>query len=219
MNKMHDFRPSARRLLAALMIGALAGCATTDLAQTPLAPSASPTPANAEPANTGPANTGPANASRVEKMAAALVRADEADLAGDKEGLSRAVRLIDGLGARPLAETGSDPLPNWREQTYGTQIPLRGRPLGPGYRKGTLSAGETERIEQLFLSGQRANVALSGPGKATLELKIEDAKSGEVCGRATSPFHCDWVPIYTQRYVIEISNPGEEQAHYFLVVE
>lgn len=208
------FRAAARPLLIALATGVLAGCAHPQTAET----------ARAKPL-AAPSSTLAADAGPVQKLAAALASADQAEAAGDTDALSRAVRIIDGLGGHPLADlklaeaSSNDPLPAWRAQTYGDEIPMRGRPLGPGYRKGTVGAGGAERIEQLFLSGQRANVALSGPGKARLELKVEDAKNSSVCARGIAPSHCDWVPIFTQRYVIEITNPGDKPAHYFLVVE
>ena len=95
---------------------------------------------------------------------------------------------------------------------------MRGRPLGPGFRSGSLPPGESEQLEQVFLSGKRASVALSAPSGARLKLEVADRSQEAVCGKEGNPTHCQWVPLFTDRYRIRIVNPGRTEVRYFLVV-
>jgi hypothetical protein len=95
---------------------------------------------------------------------------------------------------------------------------MRGRSLGPGYRSGQLRAGRSEQLEQVFLSGTRASVALSAPSGARLRLEVQDRSDDAVCGKEGNPNHCQWVPLFTGRYRIRIVNPGATAVRYFLVV-
>ena len=106
----------------------------------------------------------------------------------------------------------------WR-QAVAQNPPMRGRPLGPGFRSGRLSPGSSELLEQVFLSGKRASVALTAPNNARLTLEVQDRREAEVCGREGNPSHCQWVPLFTDRYRIRIANPGPAAVKYFLVVE
>lgn len=153
-----------------------------------------------------------------EHVALALAEADSAAEAGEPDRLARAVRIVEGFAARPL-EGSDDPLPGWREQAGDLGPPMRGSPLGPGYRRGRLEAGEAARIQQLFLSGERAKIVLSAPNGAALALRVLDAREAEICGRKGTPNHCQWVPVFTQRYSIEIVNRSSAPARYYLVVE
>ena len=96
---------------------------------------------------------------------------------------------------------------------------MRGRPLGPGYRSGQVSPGSSEQIEQVFLSGKRASVALSIPGRGQLTLQVQNGREEPVCGNEGTTSHCQWVPIFTDRYRIKIANPGRTAVRYFLVVQ
>ena len=70
----------------------------------------------------------------------------------------------------------------------------------------------------MFLSGKRASVALSAPSGARLKLEVEDRSEEAVCGKEGNPNHCQWVPLFTDRYRIRIINPGATSVRYFLVV-
>ena len=96
---------------------------------------------------------------------------------------------------------------------------MRGRPLGPGYRSGEVSPGGSEQIEQVFLSGKRASVALSIPGRGQLTLHVQNGREEPVCGQAGTASRCQWVPVFTDRYRIKIANPGRTAVRYFLVVQ
>lgn len=155
------------------------------------------------------------------RLANAFAAAADAETSGDKAQLAKAVRVIDALGSHPLDASSTDPMPIWRERTKGTnQAIYRGRPLGPGYRSGTLTAGGHDSFNQLFLSGTGASIALSAPTGDKLALRVLDPQSKPICedgsGRGGM---CKWVPLFTQRYTIEVKNLGKGDARYFLVVQ
>lgn len=155
-----------------------------------------------------------------ERVALALAEAREASASGDTTRLSRAVAVLDRAGAKPVdGWTGTDPVPAWREKLDPGAPPLRGSPLGPGYRCGQLLGGASDRFDQVFLSGRKAKIALSAPGNAPVALRIFDSQRKTVC--TTSAMHraCNWVPLFTQRYTIEVINTGARNADYFIVVD
>ncbi|MPS67579.1 MAG: hypothetical protein E2586_03685 [Novosphingobium sp.] len=174
-----------------------------------------PGPASAQASMAAPAE------GRGERVATALAAAQDAQGRADQNALSDALRIIDRSGARPLEDwNGPDPVPAWRALLPDrAAVPLRGSPLGPGYRSGQVRPGKSESFQQVFLSGRKASIALSSPGGAPLSLRVVDADRKQVCVSETARQACRWVPIFTQRYVIEVRNSGESQASYFLVVE
>ncbi|HMO67501.1 MAG TPA: hypothetical protein PKE25_02355 [Novosphingobium sp.] len=162
----------------------------------------------------------PPEASRAERLAQSLLQASEASQTGDRTTLARAVTRIDQAGARPLPEAPEDPLPGWRAEAGASAPPLRGSALGPGYRSGRIARGERERFAQLFLSGTASTIALSAPNGDRVELEVRDPQDRPVCRRVAGQVGaCRWVPLFTQRYTIEVANLGEADARYFLVVE
>ena len=178
---------------------ALAGCAAT-----------------AEPGAPSAAVADDADRSDAERLALALADADDAFARNDKERLADALRRFDALGGKPLDGADSE-LGRWRA-AVNQSPPMRGRSLGPGYRSGKLSAGRSEELEQVFLSGTRASVALSAPSGVRLRLEVQDRGEAAVCGKEGNPNHCQWVPLFTDRYRIRIVNPGRTEVRYFLVV-
>ncbi|GAM03987.1 hypothetical protein [Novosphingobium sp. MBES04] len=50
-----------------------------------------------------------------------------------------------------------------------------------------------------------------------MSLRVLDRNARAVCEGNNGA--CQWVPLFTQRYVIEIRNQGKDLARYFLVVE
>ena len=154
-------------------------------------------------------------------LARAFAEAADAEAKGDSKALAKAVRLIDASGSRPITESSSDPLPEWRERVAGAgNPPYRGRPLGPGYRSGLLNPGGRETFNQLFLSGTGASIALSAPTGDRLALKVLDPQAKPICTDETGKGAlCRWVPLFTQRYTIEVTNLGKDDARYFLVVQ
>ncbi|MFM5908421.1 MAG: hypothetical protein ACKOPO_12700 [Novosphingobium sp.] len=157
----------------------------------------------------------------VQRLANAMADAADAESRGDTRALAHAVQAIDASGSRPLEASPTDPLPAWRDAARGeAAVPYRGRPLGPGYRSGKLGVGGRESFSQLFLSGTGATIALSAPTGDKLALRVLDPQSKPICtdesGRGGL---CKWVPLFTQRYTIEVLNRGAGDARYFLVVQ
>ena len=85
--------------------------------------------------------------------------ASPTDCCSEPERIEAAQRL-----GKPLDEASPE-LARWRAAA-AQEPPLRGPALGPGYRSGQLPAGRSEQLEQVFLSGKRASVALSAPSGA-----------------------------------------------------
>ena len=203
------------------MIGPIPSARYIALASVPLALIGCTAGAGSEatPVSTAKPQAMPLADTDAEQLALALAAADNAADARDTALLGRAVHMIDALGGKAMETADADPLPKWRGMLTGDQKPMRGRPLGPGYRSGNVSPGGSEQIEQLFLSGKRATIALSSPGKQQLTLRVKDAKHESVCRPGKTTTRCQWVPVFTQRYTIEIANTGRKSARYYLVVD
>ena len=190
--------PAFTPLLACVLI--LAGCAA----------SAEPMVSAAAPAVVTPA----------ERVAAALAEAAAADASGDAATLAHAVGVLERRGAHALEVSADDPVPVWRAKAGNTTPPMRGSALGPGYRSGRISVGARDSFAQLFLSGTGATIALSAPTGDRVSLRVLDPQAKPICDEANKKDRmCRWVPLFTQRYTIEVVNNGASDARYFLVVE
>lgn len=124
-----------------------------------------------------------------------------------------AQKTLDRLGVRPLEAKQVD-------ARIAGEPPFRGRVLGPGYQQGWLDAGAEMKLEQQFLAGQRATVAVAGAvGKGNAPLVLTVAEPGEtpVCRDAARA--CRWLPLYTQRYAITLRNTGAARVKYYLVLD
>lgn len=157
--------------------------------------------------------------SKAMALAEALAQADTAAKSGDAAGLAQPLAMIAALGARPLDPAGAAALADWQARNPDQRPPLRGRALGPGYRNGMLGAGADLRIDQLFLSGQKASIALSSPDGAPLRLQVIDGDDQPVCQHTAARPSCEWIPIFTQRHAIHLINPGRREARFYLVIE
>ncbi|GGY99963.1 hypothetical protein [Novosphingobium colocasiae] len=203
MNKDFTASPSRRRAVrgatAAILLAVAGAAQAAPAGEVPLAAPGAP--------------------SLAEMVAAAFSRAALASARGDDAQLSVELRQIAAIGARPLV-VDADPVRNWRTLARMDSVaPMRGSPLGPGYRAGQVDPGSQERFEQLFLSGRKASIALSSPGNAPLALTVLDANRKPVCEARDARLACHWMPLFTQRYTIEVRNKGAQTADYFLVVE
>ena len=144
--------------------------------------------------------------------AASLVTADPLD----RRRLTRLLAVLDGLGAHSVSPV-DDPVIEWRLAT-ADPVPYRGRLLGPGYRKSRIEAGQSEALEQIFVAGQTADVAVSAPGGTPIAMKIEESNGATVCVRDPAPrSRCSWMPLASARYRVSVSNPSGRAADYFLV--
>ena len=167
----------------------------------------------------GPARLPMADASPQERLADALAAADLAARTGDRAGLASALADLEALRARPLEPAGEAQLAAWRRASGFEPIPMRGRTLGRGYRSGTINAGSDVVIEQTFLSGQRASIALSSADDGELALNVLDGREQSVCREQARRSTCSWVPLFTQRHTIRLTNRGREDVRYYLVVD
>jgi len=160
----------------------------------------------------------PVGADASMRLADALAQADLAAEAGDGAGLARSLGAIAALGARPLDPSSVAQLAEWQGRSPAPP-PLRGRALGPGYRQGVLAPGDDLSLEQTFLSGQKASIALTAPSGSALLLQVIDGSAKPVCTDRAATASCRWIPIFTQRHTIRLTNPGRRQARFYLVIE
>lgn len=149
--------------------------------------------------------------------AAALLAAAEA--APDASSRAAIIERLDALNVRPAADEAEDPLGRWRSEhvTQGT-TPWRGRALGPAYRRARVEPGQKLRIEQVFLAGQRAEIAAQTSGGGQVALAVAGPRSEAICERNLAPSgRCNWLPIFTERFSIELENRGNRTASVYIV--
>lgn len=190
--------------MAALSLAVLSACNSGGgqaLSAPPLALQAAPDPASDAAGLLAAAEAAPSAAAR-----APLI--ERLDALG--------VRLADGAGT-------DDPLADWRSQNKaGSGTPWRGRALGPAYRRAVVPAGESLVIEQIFLAGQRAQIAAQLAGRnpaGHVDMAISNPRAQAVCTRQLAPrASCDWLPIFTERFAIALHNTGNRDASVYLVV-
>lgn len=156
------------------------------------------------------------------RMTADLLVGADADAQAprpSRKRLAAKLRLLDRMGAHAEHDTDStdDPIQAWRDAAGLREPDYRGRVLGPAYRRGWIGPGKTASIAQQFLGGRKTTVAIAAASNQVLDLRIDDPTAGAVCraeGRS-----CSWMPLYTQRYMINVRNPGREAVRFFLVVD
>lgn len=191
-----------------------AGCATV----APLAEIEADRPAN-EGAS---ADAG----SAVMRTADAIALGEAGERSNDLVALARAAGMLDALGAKPTGESEDeeDVARKWIDlavaQDPNISVPLyRGRALGPAYRKGIVSAGSDVTMEQIFLAGKKASVALVPVSKNILSISVENGAGERLCYRTVSekPDSCEWLPIFTDRFLIRIKTKVRKPVRYYLV--
>lgn len=155
------------------------------------------------------------------ERAARLLADAAAASESDPTRLAALLGVIEGQGIHSAEGNADDLLPAWRAQAAaqtGVPVPLRGRALGPAYQSGWLEPNSSKRIEQIFLAGEAAKIALSSPTKTPLDIDVSGPDAKNVCRQnAQINGRCEWMAIYTQRFSIEIRNPGSKRVRYFLV--
>lgn len=134
-------------------------------------------------------------------------------------------RFLLAAGARTAEPAGPDLAQAWWNAAVErgapvTLPPYRGRPLGPAYRRARIAPGATASLEQLFLAGQRAEIALMPTRPSALVLEVSETNGRTICRRRAEdpPAQCAWLPVFTTRHAITIKNEGRAAADYFLVV-
>jgi len=84
---------------------------------------------------------------------------------------------------------------------------------------GTLAKGNSVVIEQVFLAGQDARVAVQALERGTLRLEVTDTDRRAPCAPPVGlQARCQWVPLYTQRFAIRLTNAARAATSYYLVV-
>jgi hypothetical protein len=154
----------------------------------------------------------------VERAAFWLAEADSPDTPPLRR--AQLVAALDRTGLHASKDSDDDPVGQWRAEAAAAgqaAIPERGRALGPAYRSGWLEPGAVKSLDQLYLAGQTARIALSSPGKQAIALTISDPASKVICRHDGPGGRCQWVALFTQRYRIELGNPGKARLRYFLV--
>lgn len=159
-----------------------------------------------------------------------LIEGDAALAGGDAAQLMDTAQVLKALGATP-AEGQDDLASLWTQeaQTRGatrSTLAFRGRALGPAYRRGSLVAGGSFTMRQLFLAGQRAQISVAaaggsvGAGGAGLSIKVQGADGATLCAKAVGgpQADCAWLPVFTERYDIVIENGGSVPAGFYLIV-
>lgn len=140
------------------------------------------------------------------------------------DALLAAANRLSALGAQP-GEGTADLAREWRGVAMAagarpTAPPMRGRALGAAYSRGNLAAGARNATRQVFLAGQAASVTVVPLTEQSIDVAITAERKTTACARtATRPqATCKWTPSFTERYVIELANPGTQTADYFLIV-
>ncbi|BAK64899.1 hypothetical protein SLG_02240 [Sphingobium sp. SYK-6] len=180
----------------------------------------------ASPQARGAASLPAAPVTRADMVARLLVAAEQAANAPDPQPgrLAEALAALDRLGARPApgaTDSLTDPLPGWRTSAPNAAVPtMRGRLLGPAYRRGHLEPGATTTLAQLFDGGRQARVAIAAAGGGPLGIAVLDGTGKPVCPvRQGTGSQCSWVPPFSGRHHIRLSNPGAMRVAYYLVIE
>ena len=142
------------------------------------------------------------------------------EAAPDAEARAPLLARLDAAGVHAAEDATDDPLGGWRREAtaLGTTPVFRGRALGPAYRRANLAPGEKLQLEQVFLAGERAEIAAAANGSDQLMLSVRDKSDKPVCTEQFSPSaKCRWLPIYTERYAIELANRGTRAASIYIV--
>jgi hypothetical protein len=152
------------------------------------------------------------------RAVAGLRSGSAAEAAHDRVRLGSAVRQLEASGAHPM-DGGDDPVKSWRAQAGVANGPAyRDRALGPAYRHIALARAATIHFEQVFLAGQRARIAVVPMRRAAARLRVQDEDGHQVC-TAASTGGCDWVPVWTTRFRVDVVNTGPQAAEYIVVIQ
>ncbi|MEH6660049.1 MAG: hypothetical protein V7679_00250 [Parasphingorhabdus sp.] len=164
------------------------------------------------------------DASAVMRTADAIVAGQLGAKNSDAKALRTAAQTLESLGARPDDDQENNLSKSWSEQAStidpSTTPPVyRGRALGPSYKKGMVSATARVSIDQIFLAGRKASVALVPASPKPMSIEISDGQGKNICTRHTSskPANCEWLPLFTERYKINIRTSESRPVTYYLV--
>lgn len=189
----------------------MAGCAAVD--------SANPSAADTLAVKTT-AQSPDQPASRADKVAEKLAQAERAYDSGDTQRLTSLLATLNAIGVKSFDDAQADTLAMWQSASGVEPPPFRGRLLGPAYVRGELAPGEVWRSAQTFKSGEASTLSVSHKGSGPVRMTVSDRKARAVCTpRRMKEPACRFTPLFTQRYDIELTNEGTEDAVYFLVFD
>lgn len=154
-----------------------------------------------------------------------LLEGDAAEGMGNHGVLLDTAQILAALGAKP-ADGQADLATQWTQEAHDhgvtdSGLGFRGRALGPAYRHGSLGAGGSMTVRQLFLAGQRAQISVApARGAANLSMRVQGADGNTLCAKPIGGVQADciWLPLFTDRYDIVIENGGAVPAAFYLVV-
>lgn len=147
-------------------------------------------------------------------------------------GLNDAAGKLRQIGAVPLNEDTSDLAKEWSDtaKTLPTETndtpPYRGRVKGPAYRKEILAGGAELVLEEIYYASEKAELTLKTLSGEGLDVAVQiQPQAGEahtdapVCRAKANaaPASCEWLPLWTAKYNITITNHGENPVPYVLV--
>ncbi len=160
----------------------------------------------------------------VMRAAHAILVGKQAEKNADANALRIAAETLEGVGAKPEKDQRDDLSRRWSEQAKlidpSITLPVyRGRALGPSYYKGVLSPVSSTSTSQIFLAGKKASVALVPVSNKPMSINIYDGRGKNICTRSTElkPANCQWLPLYTERYRIDINTSANQSVTYYLV--
>lgn len=155
----------------------------------------------------------------VDRVADALAAGEEAAATNTAQPLMNAAETLRAMGAKPADD---DAAARWRKQAIAAGAtpppPMRGRLLGPAYRSGLIAPNASISTEQIFLAGQRAEVAIVPHGAGTVKIRIGEGDTA-ICERQISAPRggCSWIPTFTRRIEIRLTNGSAQPLRYWLV--
>lgn len=195
--------------LPVLIVCLLAGCAGAEQAAS-----------NAQPV----LEQGPAHSETL-RVVTLLQQGQEAYTAAPSRlsDLAQVLRSLDLLGAR-ANDPSENPASAWRAaaDTELRLLPVyRGRLRGPAYQAITLEAQQGFSTKQVFAAGKTASVAAASSSAAiTPNLEVKTDAGETICtNNSRVKNSCEWVPLFTERYTIELRHDGASKANLFLSIK
>ena len=137
---------------------------------------------------------------------------------GRPAGQRAAAAVLAAEGARPI-DGAPDLAVQWAAAGRPAREFWRTRALGPGYRAVRLGGGQAIRLEQVFLAGQRAQVAVAAPAAMAFALSVSDDDDRRACAVSNRRAKCDWTPYYTTRFKIDLKNASRQAGTFYLVLQ
>lgn len=142
-----------------------------------------------------------------------------AELASDAAERAPIIERLNAMNVVLAEGEAEDPLATWRSEYQAKGgTPYRGRTLGPAYRRAQVAPGARLKIDQVFYAGERAEIAAQASNGGNVALAIHNPRNEAVCAKSLAPSaNCNWLPIFTERFSIELENRGTQPASVYIV--